>query len=134
MGTTKSLAGTSATYVELQIQAASGILHIQGAGGKINRDYGVSDDMKIPNDVYKWIAQQKLTLPSLTGSSNRYAPAQARLEKKGVGENAKAHIHLQVHRTSGSGIFNRTYGLSLVFPAKHTPSLHAFLEAESGKK
>jgi hypothetical protein len=98
----KSLAGTGARYVPIQVRVDGSRLHIQGKHESVhvNRAYGVAVNVTAVPELVSWISQQPHPLPSLAGTHQKYVPVQARVyHDDGV-------VHVQV---SGSPL-NRTYG------------------------
>lgn len=120
-----SLAETDTIYVVLQARLEGSRLHVQGAGPKANRDYGVAEDIffsRMSQELRDWFRQwhtEKVHFrrKSLSkGSGERYARIHARLNG--------LRIHFQVYGNS----LNRSYGAAFDIPNSMLPSLYKFLQ------
>ena len=114
----KSLASNAIDYVAIQGREENGLFHIQGAGKKINRPYGVATSLKIPSDLMDWLRNHvPATEQSLANTSQMYIPLRAAMRDESV--------HVQV---SSADQFNREYGAA--FDVVGSKNLAAFVLAE----
>jgi len=115
----KSYASSRNDYVQLQGSLRDGyVLHVQGQGPKVNRDYGVAVDIVVPAELYDWMKSvptgQKTSLHP--DSNKKYFYLQARV----IGDS----VHFQLPWFK----FNREYGASFdVLVARALP-LADFIE------
>jgi hypothetical protein len=121
----KSMTGSGRKYVVVQGVVREGnILHVQYAGGNINRSYGAAFDVTISPEDKAALANCLRTRRSMAGTARMYTEMQFRAEKT-LGE-----VHFQV---SGPRM-NRDYGLSFngVVGPNGTGTVNAIVNAELG--
>ena len=62
--------------LQVRVYYTDGQLHFQGIGVEVNREYGLSVDVRVPNEITNWLKMQSATLPSAAGSGPIYVPTQ----------------------------------------------------------
>lgn len=114
----KSLAGTYAQYVLVQMRRKNNKIKVQGGGVSVNRDYGFTEEF-VWSALLDMIDQAKSNYygESLHPDSDlKYLLVQARLK----GGNIKVQCLCEA--------INRDYGFTVEFPAGIAPVFASFLE------
>ena len=115
----KSFASKREGYVALQARVKDGLLHVQGKGQEVNRNYGVAVDIALPVDLKEWMNTIYRGYKSLYPDSiEHYFSLQAVVNND--------YIHFQV--SSGSP-FNRDYGATFDVPVGMCKPLETFINS-----
>lgn len=101
-----SLAGTGRTYRQAQARRwSNGEFHLQVAGKKVNRSYGLSAQFPMPEEGLAALKGTAIKRTSLAGSSKEYAEVQFVVNPGNI-------LHIQVEDGDG----NREYGFAVDIP------------------
>ena len=65
--------------LQVRLHSTDGQLHFQGIGVEVNREYGLSVDVRVPNEISDWLKNQQATLQSAAGGGPIYVPTQMRV-------------------------------------------------------
>ena len=113
---TKSFATSKTDYTAIQGRIKGGILHIQGSGDNVNRDYGVAVDFPVDPTIQAYLEQRPHTEKTLAGTDAMYFPLQYAIRGN--------YIHFQVRGNN----FNRGYGAAFDVNADLLPDLVTFAD------
>lgn len=111
-----SLTGSGKPYVVLQARVKNGMLHVQGRGTAINREYGIADDLSVNVNNFGGIASG---LKSLADTGERYFAVLGKLWDDGT-------LHFQIPGPER----NRDYGMAFDMSPKGHKALVDFIKAE----
>lgn len=112
----QSEAGTGRKYVVMQGRAyPGGVLHLQGAGHKANRKYGISFNVTPGDENTNYVDGQDRTLDSMANTGQKYYPVFVRPRQ--------TTIHFQVK----NGSTNRNYGRAFDVPREGNEALWTWL-------
>lgn len=119
----KSFTGSNKMYAVLQARNSGETFHIQGKGQKVNRDYGVAENIdaeNLPESFVDWADTLDHIFESLAGTGKKYF----RLQAKIVGNS----LHVQIPGPEN----NRNYGMAFEISSSLLPDITAFVKAELG--
>ena len=118
MATMTKVSTLNRNFVALQFKRDGyNNIHIQGSGPYVNRDYGVAEDVTVPDKVGVWLDDQvEGTMQSLASPKECYSHCQARLDDD-------ESVIFQIPGSEG----NRTWGYQFRVDADDVPNVAGLL-------